>query len=208
MFSQKIRFFITFILASTASGAGSAHALVLGEYEGQGTIHVSMKDEKGDISSYVNNCSFAYNIDLTENSFEIPFNATMCNSGLDSGNDKPIALRRSGQKLFLDQTEVGGIEADGTISFDLRVVYEQKLIIYHIDRNCRPSSIEHKTYQLPSSLKYTLKPIDGKSYSITRVLERDALWNTYVKEWPNCPSGNVYVPVHEIRSVSTVVSKK
>lgn len=208
MFTQKTQIILGTIFTLVALGTGQAHALVLGEYEGEGTLQVSSKDEKGNVSSYVNNCRFAFNIELTDKSFEIPFSVTACNSGLDSGNDPEVALRRDGNKLFLNQAEVGSIADDGTISFELKAVYEQKLIVHHIDHNCQPSTIEHKTYQLPSSLKYTVKPIDEKSYSITRVLERDALRNTYVKEWPNCPSGNMYLPVHETRAFSTMVTKK
>lgn len=205
MFNLKnvsVSFFSLLLIAFTFA---KADIIVLGEYQGDGSLAVTQKDERGNVKAYSTTCHLALNIDVTPASLDIPFGAITCKDGINSWNEDAIHLDVVNSKLLLDQQEVGSIAEDGTITFKITTVRTSKVTTYHTDYSCRPSRIETKNYKLVNDLSYSLKPVDAKSYIVSNNKEIDSLQKVYKKEWPNCPAGIFYAPIHETRLLSGTV---
>lgn len=196
---------LLFSISPATSKAGDT--IVLGEYTGDGKLNVTVTDENKNNSGYENNCHLALNIDQSASSLDIPFGVITCDAGMDSWNESPIHLDVVGTKLFRNQQEVGSIAANGTATFEVKEVTVVNISVSHTDRNCHPLRFEKTTLKLNSSLKYMIKPIDSKSYMISRLEEADTLQTVYKKEWPDCPAGTMYEVQHSIRTISANISK-
>ncbi|MBC7430242.1 MAG: hypothetical protein H7336_16630 [Bacteriovorax sp.] len=208
MFNLKAVSVLIFGLALTTFTVAKADSIVLGEFQGEGVLAVTQKDNSGNVSAYNTTCHLALNIDVTATSMDIPFGAITCNTGMNTWNESAIHLDIVDSKLLLDQQEVGSIAVDGTITFEMTTFEMRKVTIYHTDYSCVPSRIETKNYKLLSTLNYTLKPVDAKTYIVSQAKEVDTLQLIYKKEYPNCPAGTFYVPFHETRLLSGTVTKQ
>ncbi|ASD65063.1 hypothetical protein [Bdellovibrio bacteriovorus] len=165
----------------------SVQAQVLGKIKGSGEM--TAKYFRLDGSADVRNvkCTVALNLDQTADVVELGFSFYECEQ-LGGWNDLPVSLKIDGNKLVNSKgIEQGRIYADGTIEF---TSLSRSQVTYHdekYDGFCRLYSMDKKTLNLDTVIKYTfVKTATG--YQMNREVSEDRLAYKSRRDYPRCPA--------------------
>lgn len=208
---MKLILFLALVMAFSFTFAISnqsafAQRIILGEFEGKGSLTVSTK-RNGEMSSYVNNCKMAYNLNLSAQKLEMNFGVVECEGGLDVWNDGPYYFTIQNGKVMRNNVNVGEIDNNGVATFKAYKLSTKIFQVAHYDSDCNISSLEDKQIKVGQQLTFSLKKLSDISYQLTRQEISYEAATAYKKEWPQCPATVDYSESENRTSFNVIVTK-